>query len=607
MLDQLIPPARVEQRPLTRLLYPLIDKPFALGGFSRFYSGSQQRFAAPGATDWFDACLAELGVKYEVEGPGLPTLPAGPVIVVANHPFGILDAIVLGAVFAKQGRPMRVLANSLLSRFKELDELIIPVDPYARETSARSNIGPMRDALRLLKKDGVLLTFPSGAVASWNMKKLRVEEAPWQENLGALIRRSGAQVVPVFFQGSNSKVFHTLGSVHPLLRTSLLMRELMNKAGKQVSLTVGRPVPARRIAAAADDAALMSYLRMHTLLLGKNQANGPVPVPESGPASEVQPLMPAAPACESRLAQEVAALTGTAAELAGSNGVSVFIATAPQIPYLLKEIGRLREVTFRAVGEGTGRAVDLDRFDEYYEHLFLWDSREKAVMGAYRLGRTDSIMAAHGPKGLYTTSLFRFKPELLRRLTPALELGRSFIRPEYQGHRQALPLLWRGVGEYVVRHPRYRLLFGPVSISREYTDLSRTLMLRYLRKDHYDDTLSRLVRPRSPFRERGEVLHGGDFEEAALQDVEAIGDLVSALERDGKGLPVLLKHYLKMNARLLSFNVDAQFSDVVDGLILVDLLKTDRPHLRRHLGDEGSSAFLAWHGISDQAADSVLA
>jgi putative hemolysin len=582
---------------LTRLLYPLIDKPFALGGFSRFYSGSQQRFAEPGGLPWYDACLAELDVHYTLDGPGLESLPTGPVIVVANHPFGILDAMILGAVFSRQRPKVKVLANSLLSRFKELDELIIPVDPYARSTSARSNVAPMRDALRLLRAGGILVTFPAGAVASWNLKKMRVEEVEWQANLGTLIRRSGAQVVPVCFHGSNSRVFHTLGSVHPLLRTSLLVRELIHKAGARIRLTVGRPIPERRIAAAGDDTALMAYLRMHTLLLGKNQPAGPVPEM----TVKAQPVMPATVACSNRLAREVDALSGTPEELVGANGVRVFTATATQIPYLLKEIGRLREETFRAVGEGTGQAVDLDAFDEYYEHLFLWDDRQKAVMGAYRIGRTDRILAERGAKGLYTTSLFCFKPELLRRLTPALELGRSFIRTEYQGHRLALPLLWRGIGEYVVRNPRYRLLFGPVSISREYTDLSRSLMLRYLRKDHYDATLSRLVRPRSPFRECSELRQHGDFAEGSLKDVEAIGDLISALERDGKGLPILLKHYLKMNARLLSFNVDAQFSDVVDGLILVDLLATDRPHLRRHLGEEGSAAFLAWHGVQEVA------
>ena len=456
----------------------------------------------------------------------------------------------------------------------------------------------MRDALRLLREDGILLTFPAGEVASWNMKKMRIEEAAWQENLGTLIRRSGAQVVPVCFQGSNSRMFHTLGSLHPMVRTSLLMRELMNKAATKVRLTVGRAIPSRRIHAVPDDASLMGYLRMHTLLLGKNHAAPSLPGGEIAPHS--RPVMPATVACANRLAREVDALTGTSAELASGSGVSVFTATAQQIPYLLKEIGRLRELTFREVGEGTGLAVDLDAFDEYYEHLFLWDKESQSVMGAYRIGRTDRILADHGPMGLYTASLFRFKPELLRRLTPALELGRSFVRPEYQSHRQALPLLWRGIGEFVVRNPRYRLLFGPVSISREYTDLSRSLMLQYLRKGHYDPALSRLVRPRSPFRERGQRLAQGDFAEAALSDVDAIGDLVSALEGDGKGLPILLKHYLKLNARLLSFNLDAQFSDVVDGLILVDLLATSRTHLRRHLGNEGSAAFLAWHGVTGE-------
>lgn len=572
---------------------PILSRSLNLPAFHRMVSDSRRRFAA-GDVSWFESCLATLQVTWDLTSP-LPELPAGPVVVTANHPYGLVDALVLGAMFAKQNRPVRFLANHLLAGFPELEPWIIPVDPFGRTDSARRNTGPLREALRLLADGGILLTFPAGEVAAWRVSRMKVTEKPWHTNLGGLIQRTGATVVPVHFHGTNSALFHALGVIHPMLRTGMLPREMLRMTGSRVRVTPGAPVPARRIRSFTDPEKLMSCLRMHTLLLGKNALPPP-------PAAE-RTVTPRAvcSAWNARLAHEADALCGTPAELVRAGDISCFCAEAPAIPYLLREIGRLREETFRAVGEGTGQDLDLDPFDDHYLHIFLWDHAQKKVMGGYRAGLTDQILKKHGPRGLYTSTLFQFKPALLQRLTPALELGRSFIRAEYQGHRHALPLLWRGIGEFIVRSPRYRLLFGPVSISRDYTDLSRSIMFRYLQEEKMDEGLSRLVRPRSPFRDNLRGVPGEDFSEIALRDVDALNDMVSSLEQDGKGIPILLKHYLKLNARLLSFNVDASFSDVVDGLILVDMLETDQAHQRRYLGPEGAEAFVEWHRGSRMA------
>lgn len=263
---------------------------------------------------------------------------------------------------------------------------------------------------------------------------------------------------------------------------------------------------------------------------------------------------------------------------------SVWLAESRQIPSVLEEIGRLREITFREAQEGTGRSSDLDRFDEHYRHLFLWHHEKAEVVGGYRLGFVDTIVREHGLEGLYTHSLFRFGPDLLRQLPPAIEFGRSFIRPEYQKKYNSLLLIWRGIGRLIAGFPRYQILFGPVSISRDYETVSRNLLVHFLKRHKFNDDLSRHVSPRQPYRAE-EMKLGTDNELlSSLSDIENVSLLISEIEKDGKGVPVLLKHYLKLNGKLLSFNVDTAFSDVVDGLLMVDLRETDPKLLKRFLG-----------------------
>jgi hypothetical protein len=284
--------------------------------------------------------------------------------------------------------------------------------------------------------------------------------------------------------------------------------------------------------------------------------------------------------------------------LASAKDLAVLVSRAEQVPGCLKEIGRLRELTFRHAGEGTGKSEDLDGFDGHYLHLILWNDRVGEIAGAYRMGLTDEILRTRGEQGLYTSTLFRFRAGFLRGITPAIELGRSFIRPEYQRKSNSLPLLWKGIAAFIVRHPQYARLFGPVSISQDYHRLSRDLIVMFLRQKRMDKNLARLVSPRTRARfkrhrpiRRQSLCH-------PLYDVEEASLLVSEIEADGKGLPVLLKHYLKLDATLLSFNIDRAFSNVLDGLILLDLTRTGSKTVKRLLGRSGHQAFLAYHGMT---------
>jgi putative hemolysin len=265
----------------------------------------------------------------------------------------------------------------------------------------------------------------------------------------------------------------------------------------------------------------------------------------------------------------------------------VFCARGAEIPHTLREIGRLREETFRPAGEGSGRALDLDRYDAHYHHLFLWNRAKQEIAGAYRLGLVSEIVPRHGLDGLYTRSLFHFGPEFLERLGPAMELGRSFITPAYQRGFLPLLLLWKGIGQFVLEHAPAHVLFGPVSVSAHYVRLSRELMASVLSQQSGNPALARLVRPRRPLRT------GWGAVKPVSCNLDELGDLIADLEADGKSIPVLLRQYLKLGGQLVAFSVDPKFNHCLDGLIVVDLARTDPKLLERYMTPAGAARFLS--------------
>lgn len=275
------------------------------------------------------------------------------------------------------------------------------------------------------------------------------------------------------------------------------------------------------------------------------------------------------------------------------HSLQVYLCHARMIPQVLREIGIQRETTFRAVGEGTGQSVDLDEYDEFYLHLFLWDSETKKIAGGYRIGIVNQLLEGLGSRGMYTSTLFGFSPELLKQLQNGIELGRSFIIPEYQGHPFVLSLLWKGIGAFVAKNPRHHLLFGPVSISNEYSHLSRSLMVEFLRQEKMHHHWADWVNARRPF-----VSYLPDHHEMKLRDcgnLDHVTAVISEMEHDNKGMPILLKHYLKLNSRVLSFNVDENFANALDVLIVTDLLDAPEQTIKRYLGVEGWMRLHAHH------------
>ncbi len=540
--------------------------------------------------DFLQAVLDLFNIRYRVSQHQAGAIAAsGAQVVVANHPFGGLDGVMLAHHLLQQRSDVKFMANYFLGRIPELESLFIPVDPFGGNRARSANMRPLREALRWLRSGGVLVLFPAGEVSHLQTSRRQVSDPEWNPSVARIVRAAQAPVVPVCFQGNNSLGFQLAGLMHARLRTLLLPRELLNKEQRSFDLSIGRPISPKRLASFEDDVELVRYLRLQTYSL----------YPEKGRSkrrddSDTNGQMPiAAPQDVERVAAEIDALP-TEQILAGSGDLCVCYARAEQIPHALREVGRLRELTFRATGEGTGMAEDLDLFDEHYLHLLLWDTRARAIAGGYRLGLTDRIVREFGKRGLYTQGLFRYRTRLLRTLGPAIELGRSFVCAEYQKSYAPLLLLWKGIGAFVGRHPRYRVLFGPVTISADYRNSSRQLLVDFLRANLFDIELSKLVRPKKPVR-RPVSLRWTAADAASVRDLDQLSDLIAQIEADDKGVPVLLRQYLKLGGRLLGFNLDPAFNNALDGLIMVDLCRTEEKTLHKYMGREAAERFLQFH------------
>jgi putative hemolysin len=562
-----------------------IEKLLLLDRFDGIYD------AVPGADDRLIAehPLAMLNVRPQLTPRDLALIPRqGPVVAVANHPFGLIEGAILASILLSVRPDVKLLANHLLAAVTEASRLCIFVDPFGGECAVRANRKGLKDAIAWLKHNGMLAVFPAGEVAHLDWKQRAVIDPEWSRSVARLIRITGATVLPVYFVGANSALFQLLGLLHPRVRTALLPHEFFNKHDRTIEVRIGSPIPPAKIRAYQDDIALIRYLRHRTYLLQNREAAKPIQAASPVPAAEH--------VLGELLAAEIAKLPSQRT-LVETDDYSVLIAKAAEIPNLLHEIGRLREVTFRQVGEGTGKPVDLDEFDDYYWHLFVWDRHTGQVAGAYRLGPSDEILGRFGYKGFYTSRLFHWKQAFLDRISPALELGRSFVRLEYQKTYAPLLLLWKGIGQFLIRNPQYKLLFGPVSISNGYTAASRQLMVKFLSAYRRSPDLAPLVKARNPFRQ-GALNRSAKLADeligTTVWDVEELSALIADVEIDRKGVPVLLKQYLKLGGELVAFHVDRRFADALDGLIVVDLRKTDARVLERYMGKDGAARF--WRG-----------
>ena len=549
-----------------------------------------------------EALLAEMKIRLETQSADLEHIPVkGALLAVANHPFGVLDGAALGVLLSRVRPDVKILTNSLLDGIPELQEHCIFVDPFRAPCSAEKNVKPLKQALEWLRQGGALAVFPAGEVSQWDVRQAQVTDPQWNTVAARLARKAAASVLPVYFRGCNSVAFQLLGLINPRLRTLFLLQEFLQQRGTNVKMSIGSAIPFELIANFETDEQATEYLRLRTYLLsyrGKKHISIPTKVRSALPRKPQQPIAAEVPS--QFVIRDIAALPAERLLIENAE-FAVYAAHAYELPHALDEIGRLREITFRAAGEGTGRTTDVDHFDAYYWHLLLWSKEKKELAGAYRAGSTDEIIRAHGIKGLYTNTVFRYDERLFLKIGSALELGRSFVRLEYQRQYAPLLLLWKGIAHFVAAHPEIPVLFGAVSISNEYSSLSREMIVRYFEQRRVNDEDGRefaeLIRARSPFR--APMLRRWDCGVlcSVLRDLEELADPISDVEEDGKGLPILLKQYARVGGKLVGFNLDRKFSDAIDGLVIVDLRLTDPAVLERYMGKDGYAGFRRYHNL----------
>lgn len=517
---------------------------------------------------FLDRLIEALGVTIEINEEDFQKIPAdGAFITISNHPFGGLDGIILIKLLSKVRPDYKVMANFLLKKIMPIKDYFLGVNPFENRKSISSTAG-IKEALRHLSEGKPLGLFPAGEVSAYQADSNNVEDKEWGLSVLKLIKKANVPVIPIYFKGSNSLLFHMLGLIHPMLRTVKLPSELLNKKNRIIKLRIGNPITVETQNSFTDIVQYGKFLRAKTYLLGSSL--------------EVKDFFLKSPKAEPKaepiaVATEVDVLKKEIQDIAedyllfNMKNYSVYCAPSIKVPNILNEIGRLREVTFRAVGEGTNRSIDLDEFDLYYFHLFIWDNDADKIVGAYRVGKGKEIIDRYGIKGFYINTLFKIKKAMLPVLYESIELGRSFIVEDYQRKPLPLFLLWKGILYFLIKNPEYRYLIGPVTISGKYTDVSKELIMKFIIRNHYNKELARYISPRCKYRVETKDPDVDVMLEASRDNITFLDKMIGDIEPSSDKLPILLKKYISLNARIVGFNIDPKFNMCLDGLLILDL------------------------------------
>jgi len=518
---------------------------------------------------FLNAILEEVEIQFEIPEEDLKRIPKdGSFISISNHPLGGIDGILLLKLLAERRPDYKIIANFLLHKIEPLKPYVMPVNPFEDRKDAQSSLSGIKSALQHLKEGYPLGIFPAGEVSTYKDGKLIVDK-PWEEGAIKLIHRAKVPVVPIYFHAKNSWLFYFLSKINSMFRTAKLPSELLTQGSRVIKVRIGKviPVKAQEEHESIDD--FHVFLRKKTYLLANPyKAKSPL-IKKPNLKLPKQPKDIIAPMAIEKMVEEVEKLRLGDSRLLESKNYEVFFASSQQIPNILQEIGRLREITFREVGEGTNNATDLDDYDTFYHHMFLWDSVNNLVAGAYRMGLGKNIFKKHGINGFYINTLFRLESELYNMMEQTIEMGRAFIIKEYQQKPMPLFLLWKGIVHVTLRYPEYKYLMGGVSISNQFSNFTKSLMIEFMKSHYYDPYLAQYIHPKKEYKVK---LNDADKDfvfDASKADMVKFDRIIDEIEPGSLRMPVLLKKYVKQNARLVAFNVDPKFNNAVDGLMYI--------------------------------------
>ena len=518
---------------------------------------------------FLNAILDEFEIKFDIPEEDLKRLPKeGPYITVSNHPLGGIDGILLLKLMLEREPNFKIIANFLLHRIEPMKPYIMPVNPFENHKDAKSSVLGIKETLRHLSDGKPLGMFPAGEVSTYKDGILVVDK-PWEEGAIKVIRKAQVPVVPIYFHAKNSRLFYFLSSINETFRTAKLPSELLTQKNRVIKVRIGKPIS---VAEQNEYETLESYsefLRKKTYMLANAFEKGNKLLAAPSLKFPKNPKEIAKPANHDKILEEMAMLKESDCRLLQSKNYHVYMITADKIPNILHEIGRLREITFRAIGEGTNESLDLDQYDKYYHHMFLWDDNAQMIAGAYRMGLGSEIYAKYGIDGFYLHELFRFEPELYDMMSKSIEMGRAFIIEEYQQKPMPLFLLWKGIVHTTLRYPEHKFLIGGVSISNQFSDFSKSLMIEFMKSHYYDPYVAQYIHPKKEYKVKLKDADKDFVFNETEADLNKFDKIIDEVEPGNLRLPVLIKKYIKQNARVVAFNVDPLFNNAVDGLMYI--------------------------------------
>lgn len=520
--------------------------------------------------EFLNAILDEFQIKFEIPEEDLKRLPKdGAYITVSNHPLGGIDGILLLKLMLEREPNFKIIANFLLHRIEPMKPYIMPVNPFENHKDSKSSVIGIKETLRHLSDGKPLGIFPAGEVSTYKDGKLIVDK-PWEEGALKIIKKANVPVVPIYFHAQNSKLFYTLSKVNDTLRTAKLPSELLTQKDRIIKVRIGKPISTTEQAEHKEIPEFGEFLRKKTYMLSNAfEEDNKLQLPKLTPSKPPKQIVK--PANHEQMVEEISKLREGDFRLLQSKNYEVFLTPAENIPNILHEIGRLREITFRAVGEGTNEAIDLDNYDKYYHHMFLWDDEAQVIAGAYRMGLGNSIFEKHGIEGFYLHELFRFESELYGMMRQSIEMGRAFIIEEYQQKPMPLFLLWKGIVHTTLRYPEHKYLIGGVSISNHFSEFSKSLMIEFMKSHYWDPFVAQYVHPKKEYKVKLKDADKDFVFNEAKADLNKFDKIIDEVEPGDLRLPVLIKKYIKQNARVVSFNVDPLFNNSVDGLMYIKI------------------------------------
>lgn len=536
--------------------------------------------------DFLNALLNDLQIKFEIPEEDLKRIPKeGSFITVSNHPLGGIDGVLLLKIILDQRSDFHIIANFLLSRIAPMKPYIIPVNPFEDRKDIKSSIGGFKQAIMHLRSGAPLGMFPAGEVSTKKDDDLVIDKQ-WEPAAMKLIQKAQVPILPIYFHAKNSSLFYRLANISGILRSAKLPSEPLSQKNRVVKIRIGKPILVKDQKEYTDLEEFTSFIRKKTYMLANPYEKDSVSLKDAATSTIKKTITPTATpkkiatsVSSELIEQEVENLRGYDCRLLESKNYEVFLVSADKIPNILKELGRLREITFREIGEGTNKAIDLDSCDSYYHHMFLWDNAAKKIAGAYRMGLGSRIFAKYGIDGFYLQDLFRFEPELYGMMSESIEMGRAFIIKEYQQKPMPLFLLWKGIIHTTLRFPEHKYLIGGVSISNQFSSFSKSLMIEFMKSHYYDPYVAQYIRPKKEFKVQLKDTDKDFVFDETKADLNKFDRVIDELE-PGLRIPVLLKKYIKQNAKVIAFNVDPLFNNAIDGLMYIKIADIPQSTMR---------------------------